>query len=380
VNSGLLGQRTFARFVDSALRDHPQLAVRQVVLTDGLTLPERALRRVLCTRVAPNGTSPLKNLDLYRFRAELNTGFVGRRRIAAFERQGERFDVLHFHRQATAYGSLRRMQTTPSIVSIDCTQRLLVERANSAIEARTYAWNAARDGEIFRRARLIVAASRWAAECVRRDYPDCLTEMVVMPNPVQVEFFDERWIAERADRAAQRGARPRVLFVGGDWRRKGGEDLLRAWREAELGRVASLDVVTCSPVDRSLLSDGVTVHTDVTVHSPHWVELYRRADLFTLPTREDAFGIVFQEAAAAGLPSIGTRLNSIPELIADGLTGCLVGPNDRRALAESLRALTADPTRRRAMGTAARAAVLRSAHPDVYRDGLTAAIQQVAGR
>jgi glycosyltransferase involved in cell wall biosynthesis len=120
------------------------------------------------------------------------------------------------------------------------------------------------------------------------------------------------------------------------------------------------------------------VYTDVTVHSPAWVDLWRRADLFSLPTREEAFGIVFQEAAAAGLPSIGTRLNSIPELVHDDVTGRLVPPGDRAALAAALRDLIANPERRREMGTRARAAVLRAAHPDVYRGRLVSAIRRVA--
>ncbi len=380
VNSGILGQRTFARFIDRAFRDDPGIAARQIVITEGLTLLDRATRRLLCTRLAPNGSSRWKNADLFRYRAELNAGLLARRRIAALERAGERFDVLHFHRQATAYASVSRMRTTPSIVSIDCTPRLLVERANGPLEARSYAPNATRDGEIFRAARLIIATSQWAADCVRTDYPDCITDIMVMPNPVQVEFFDDAWIAERATRAATAGARPRVLFVGGDWRRKGGDDLLAVWRDAHLGRVATLDVVTSAPIPARLLSDGVAVHTGVAVQSRQWVELWRRADLFALPTRDEAFGIVFQEAAAAGLPAIGSRLNSIPELVIDGVTGRLVAPGDRASLADALRELVADPERRREMGTRARAAILRSAHPDVYRGRLASAIHRVAGR
>lgn len=379
INSGILGQKTFARFVERAFRDDEAIRARQIILTENLSLFDRGMRRLLCLRLAPNGHSPLKNADLFRFRAELNAGLLASRRIAALDRAGEIFDVLHFHRQATAYGSLARMRMTPSIVSIDCTQRLIIQRANSPLEARTYAPNAARDGEIFRAARLIIAASQWAADCLRADYPDCVTPVLVMPNPVQLEFFDESWIAERAARAASPGARPRVLFVGGDLVRKGGDDLLAAWRDAQLGRGASLDVVTSGPVDRTLMSEGVTVHTDVAVHSSAWVDLWRRADLFALPTRDEAFGIVFQEAAAAGLPAIGTRTNAIPELVAQDVTGRLVMPGDRDAIARELRDLLADPARRCDMGTRARAAIVRSAHPDIYRGRLAAAIRRVAG-
>ena len=48
------------------------------------------------------------------------------------------------------------------------------------------------------------------------------------------------------------------------------------------------------------------------------------ADIFVMPTRNEAFGLVFQEAAAAGVPAIGTRQNAVPEIIVDGETGLLV--------------------------------------------------------
>jgi glycosyltransferase involved in cell wall biosynthesis len=378
VNSGILGQTTFARFVETAFRNDPQIRAHQIVLSENLTLVDRAIRKAMCLRLSPDGASRFKNLDLHRYRAEMHAGFLARRRIAALERAGSRFDVLHFHHQPTGWASLSRMRSTPAIVSIDCTTSLVRGRANSGLEARTYSLNAARDGKIFRAAALIVAPSQWAADAVRADYPDCETDIAVMPVPVQMEFFDEAWIAERSARAAEPGATPRVLFVGGDLRRKGGDDLLAVWRDADLGRVAALDVVTgCAP-DPSVLSAGVTVHLGVAVHSPAWVDLWRRADVFVLPTREEAFGIVFEEAAAAGLPAIGTRLNAIPEIVTDEVTGLLVPPGDAAALARALHALVHDPDRRRAMGSRARAFAARTACADVYRSRLAAEIQRLA--
>ncbi len=51
-----------------------------------------------------------------------------------------------------------------------------------------------------------------------------------------------------------------------------------------------------------------------------------------MPTRNEAFGLVYQEAAAAGLPAIGTNHNAVPEIIIDGETGLLVPVGDRDAL------------------------------------------------
>lgn len=381
VNSGILGQKTFARFIRNAFADRPEgIHATQIVLSDGLTIGERLLRRLLCLRVWPDGWGRVRNLDLLRYRAEWNAGLLARRRIQQLEVSGEHFDVLHFHRQATAYASVSRIRTTPTIISIDCTQRAVLQSARSPIEARTYAPNVRRDGQIFRAARIIISTSRWAAACLREEYPDCTTEIAVMRNPVELDSFEPAWIQERYARSVQTpGYVPRVLFVGGDFLRKGGYDLLSAWRDGQLGRKARLDLATSSPIEPDHLSTGVHVHTQVTAHSPEWRTLWRDADLFVLPTRDEAFGMVFQEAAAAGLPSIGTRINAVPEMIDDGASGFLVAPGDREGLTRALNQLIASAERRREMGARARDLVLQTAHPEAYRRKLVSVIQTLAG-
>ena len=380
VNAGILGTKTFARFIQHAFTDRPgAIHSTQIVLADGLTMRDRFVRRLLCQKLWRNGWFGLNNLDLLRYRAEWNAGLLAERRIRQVETAAGPFDVLHFHHQATAYASVRRVRAIPAIVSIDCTQRCVLQSARSAIEARTYRPNVRRDGQIFRAARLIVSMSRWAAGCLRQEYPDCRTEITVMPPPVELASFDAAWIGERYARSiATRGYTPRVLFMGGDFRRKGGDDLLSAWRDARLGQRARLDVATASPIERERLPDGVHVHTGVTAHSAEWRRLWREADVFVLPTLDEAFGMVFQEAAAAGLPAIGTRINAVPEIVSDGVTGLLVTPGDREDLIRALDTLIALAECRREMGTRAREFVVRTAGADAYRDNLASAIQGLA--
>jgi glycosyltransferase involved in cell wall biosynthesis len=87
----------------------------------------------------------------------------------------------------------------------------------------------------------------------------------------------------------------------------------------------------------------------------------RKAAFLVLPSvrtqsgRVEGLGMVLLEAAATGVPAIGSRLGGIPEGIVDGETGLLVPQRDERALREAMETLLGDPAARRAMGACARA-------------------------
>jgi glycosyltransferase involved in cell wall biosynthesis len=377
VNSGILGQSTFSKFVREAMALEPGIEPHHINLSEQLTIGERVVRRAMCSRLWHDGWLGISNLDLARFRAEYHAGVQAARRMrSAFGSQGP--DVIHFHRQATAYASVSLMRRVPSVVSIDCTQDIVIDAAQSPIERWSYRPNVRAEARIFGAAAAVISTSQWAADCVRRRYTCCAVPIHVMPTPVRVQFFADGWLDERRRRAAA-GARPRVLFVGGDFARKGGFDLLAAWRAGRFDRVADLEMVTDDP-DAPADVAGVRVIRGVASYSSEWSDLWRRADVFAMPTRQEAFGLVFQEAAAAGLPRIGTRAFAVPEMIADGTSGLLVPPGDRPALVHALRTLLTSPELRNKMGHAAREQVLRDAHPDEYRRRLTWILQDAAAR
>ncbi len=83
------------------------------------------------------------------------------------------------------------------------------------------------------------------------------------------------------------------------------------------------------------------------------------ADLFCVPSYREGFGISALEAAAAGLPSVATRIYGLTDAVEDGETGILVPPRDAPALADAIATLLRDSSRRRTMGGAARDRALR---------------------
>jgi L-malate glycosyltransferase len=83
-------------------------------------------------------------------------------------------------------------------------------------------------------------------------------------------------------------------------------------------------------------------------------ELLPLADLMLMPSELESFGLAALEAMACRVPAISTRVGGVPELIADGINGCLFSVGDVESMSQCAIDLLKDPARLEAMGAAAR--------------------------
>jgi glycosyltransferase involved in cell wall biosynthesis len=284
-------------------------------------------------------------------------------------------DALYCHTQEAAVLLGKYMKRIPTILSMDATPINMdsighayghiagtagVERVKHFLTKRA-----------FHRAAHLVTFSQWAKNSLIQDYE--IPEQKITVNMPGVDV--SRWSVIETDRE---DLAPRVLFVGGDFRRKGGEDLIRCAKSMPPNW--TVDIVTREVVPNLGGMPGLRTHVGLKADTPELLSLYRRANIFALPTLGETYGLAILEAMAMGLPVIATSVGGIPEIVIDGETGLLIPPRSPEALSQALRELGKDQTRRRAMGIAGRRRVEKYFDgPRNYRS-LIALIKTVADR
>jgi glycosyltransferase involved in cell wall biosynthesis len=139
-----------------------------------------------------------------------------------------------------------------------------------------------------------------------------------------------------------------ILFIGVDWYRKGGPDLIKAFQIVLTQHPdAILTIAGCSPkIDIPNCEVAGYVPIDQ-IHS-----YFRKASIFCMPTKIEPFGIVYIEAMAYLLPVVGTDVESISEFIENDKNGYLVKTGDIEGLANVLISLLNDPEKCRTFGIA----------------------------
>lgn len=254
-------------------------------------------------------------------------------------------DVSVFNTQVPAVLGGMGRRSRPYIVITDVTPKqydaMAAGYGHRADRPGPIAWTKHRlNLRTLQNARYCVGWSTWVCDSYVNDYAVPVERTRVIPPGIDTA----RWTPgpTRDDGCF------RVLFVGGDFDRKGGPELLQAFGAIEGPK--ELVLVTRSEVAPT---EHVRVVRDLSPNDPRLIQLYRSSDVFALPSRAETFGIVAAEAAACGLPVIASHTGGLNTIVADGQTGFTIEVGDVGRLTERLRVLQ-DVSVRTAMGARAR--------------------------
>jgi glycosyltransferase involved in cell wall biosynthesis len=293
--------------------------------------------------LSPANRSQFSNKTLQRIVTRLNMGLAMNRQIRDLKPDAALVGNM-------ALNLVRRRKATPIFTMLDATQRQLqafgagygiYPAKSQALENIKHRMRC----HAYRGCAGIFAFSEWARRSLIADYGVDSRKVHVLPHGAVVE----RW--PRQERQEKSGAPCNILFVGADFKRKGGEFLLN-WAAQTRNREWHMHLVTRDRIETA--DDRITVHNDVAPDDPRLTTLFAEADVFALPTLVDCSPLAIAEAFAAGVPVISSDVAGIPEMIIQGVTGFAIPLNQTERWGECLDLLIRDHALRRRMGAAAR--------------------------
>jgi glycosyltransferase involved in cell wall biosynthesis len=216
-------------------------------------------------------------------------------------------------------------------------RRPSIERLKRSVYARS-----------FKVPRHLVAVSELVKRSLVDDYSASEDAVTVIPFSIDTEYWTRQPDQPTRDDAS------RIAFVGGEFRRKGGDMVLDAARRPEFSH-CEFHIVTKEDIPD--VPANVVVHRNVAPNTNQLRDLLAASSIFVLPTLADVSSIASLEAMAMEIPVITTPVGGIPEIVADGTTGYLVQPGDSVAFEDRLSQLVGSRALREQMGAAGRAKV-----------------------
>ena len=273
---------------------------------------------------------------------------------------GQRFDAIFTNTSVGVFfGPFYRR--VPTLIDFDSTPMQIdsMEAYTTDVDPALVAklkWLVTRD--MYDAATVLQCWSNWAKNSVVRDYGISADKIVINPPGINLDF----WKPNVLRREHRPGEPLRVLFVGGDFRRKGGEQMLEWYRtqspaEVELHLVTREEVAT---------QPGVTVYHNIQPNSAQLIDLYQRSDLFILPSLGECFGIATIEAMGAGLPVIATSVGGTADIIEPERNGYIISARDVHALGTAISRILGDAELRTRMGAQSR--IMAEERFDLHRN------------
>lgn len=180
---------------------------------------------------------------------------------------------------------------------------------------------------MYLKAELIFTASEYVKKSIVTDYGISPDKVVVIGYLLALDKLPDEDFKKEYDGKT-------ILFIGFDFRRKGGYVLLEAFKKVKKS-IPEVRLIIAGPTKLDFDIEGIEFKGALSERS-EIISLYKQASIFVMPSLCEPFGLVFLEAMAYKLPCIGTTVDAMPEIIKNNKTGFLVPPGDSNVLAERI--------------------------------------------
>tara|TARA_B100000925_G_scaffold291424_1_gene279414 strand:+ start:2518 stop:3669 length:1152 start_codon:yes stop_codon:yes gene_type:complete len=174
-----------------------------------------------------------------------------------------------------------------------------------------------------RRISYFCLSTDWAIESAERYYPDLKNKFFklafssqVYPPPIECDYNTLE---------VSKNAPVNFLFIGRDWERKGGAKAIKIIHELNRRGINARLIIIGEPSGKLAEEDYFEVVRGCNISSPenrdYYNEIIQNTHFFLLPTKLEAFGLVFVEAMSFKVPSITHNVNALKEVVLNQKTG-----------------------------------------------------------
>jgi len=214
-------------------------------------------------------------------------------------------------------------------------------------------------------AEFTVAVANWIFDQIRSDYPTLKPQQVIMAHH---GVDTEKWKPnEDLLKHVIKGKSDtfKVITVGRLHPSKGHDILIKSVKMlVDEGRKVDLKIIGAGSAKDSLISlieeleitDFVTLAGSLS--EDQIINIMSESDAFVLASHAEPLGVVYMEAMAMGLPTIGINAGGVPEIITHQADGLLVPPQDEMALKEAIERLMDKPNLRQTLSIMGRKKVV----------------------
>jgi Glycosyltransferase len=211
-------------------------------------------------------------------------------------------------------------------------------------------------------AEFTIAITEWILDQIKRDYPNLRKDQAILGR---IGVDTRKWIPEEKSLKGEHEVF-QIITVGRLHASKGHDLLIRAVKGLlDAGRAVKLTVVGSGPEREALeslvsnldMSDFVQLIGSIS--EDQIIDHMKQSDVFVLASHAEPLGVVYMEAMAMEVPTIGTNAGGVSEIISDGHDGLLVRPGDDTALKEALERLIENPELRLKLGRNGRRTIVQ---------------------
>ena len=171
----------------------------------------------------------------------------------------------------------------------------------------------------------ILTMGKWQAKWICENYPLYQNRVYAVGggyniNPEKIKYNEK--------------SGNKILFIGKDFERKNGPLVIESFKKAKKVKEDLELYIIGPPIVENSSKDGIHFLGELSFKEIPFY--FNMCDIFCMPSKYEAYGLVFPEALTYGLPCIGKNMFEMPYFIEDGVTGFLIENDSAEECAKAI--------------------------------------------